>query len=163
MPTSRQVLHPEAFAAPRTGSATNRTGSARPAPANGVPANCTPAPLPYDAGLVQNLLDLVGPDAVPEFRARLLEDFAVADTGLEEALAAADREGLRRHSHVLISLAGAVGASGLCDLARTLTDCARALPEADLAALVTAVRAGTADLVTALPDPGLPMPGQSKR
>ncbi len=108
-----------------------------------------------DPARLERLLDLAGAEVAGELLDRLVDDLGTVARGI--AAAAPDRDGtaLRAHTHVLISLAGAVGAERLQRLAEALNLAAHAGdgPEIDrlgaettgeldrLVALVEAVRA----------------------
>lgn len=62
-----------------------------------------------DDGRLQRLLVMAGPDVADELLDRLLVDLSDVERGLIQASAALDWQGIREHSHVLISLAGTVG------------------------------------------------------
>ena len=87
---------------------------------NAVPAT---APLPDDLPLMDDerfaqLLRIAGPEGRRELLARLATDLADAERGLVHGLSAHDSAEIRGHTHVLIALAGAVGALRLqkcCD------------------------------------------------
>jgi len=70
------------------------------------------APL-HDLTPLLRLADIAGPTAAAELFARLQEDLATAQAGLTAAAAAHDLQGMRNHSHVVIALAGTVGAHTL--------------------------------------------------
>lgn len=67
----------------------------------------------HDLTPLLRLADIAGPTAAAELFARLQEDLSTAQTGLNDAAAARDMLGLRNHSHVVIALAGTVGADAL--------------------------------------------------
>lgn len=68
---------------------------------------------PLDHAGLDHLLELAGPDTASDLLNRLISDLQVVQHGLVEAAARADWASLRDHSHVLISLAGVVGAQAL--------------------------------------------------
>lgn len=86
----------------------------------------------FDPSRLERLLDLAGTDVAGELLDRLVEDLAAVETGLAAAAPARDITGLRAQTHVLISLAGAVGAERLQHLAEALNAAAHA---ADAAAI----------------------------
>jgi len=100
-----------------------------------------------DTTVLDHLIDMIGPAATPEFIMRLLADLRRADAGISVAQQSGDPEGLRRHSHVLIGLAGAVGAVRLVPLAQHLNRTAGADAGAGTAALVAAAREQIALLI----------------
>jgi HPt (histidine-containing phosphotransfer) domain-containing protein len=67
----------------------------------------------FDATRLDHLLDLAGPDLAEELLARLTEDLITTGDKLDLGSADTDWALLREGSHVLISLAGSVGALSL--------------------------------------------------
>lgn len=111
----------------------------------------------FDDARLLRLLDLVGPDMAQDLLDQLAADLADCGRTLTRGAAAEDWTALREASHVLISLAGSVGADDLHGLAQQMNAAAhdrdrqalsRLLPamQADLSALISRVRG------TALPD-----------
>lgn len=91
-----------------------RRAASAPAPQ---PADTTHLPLMDDERFAQ-LLRIAGPEGRRELLARLHTDLTDAERGLVHGLAAGDSAAIRGHTHVLIALAGAVGAIRLqkcCD------------------------------------------------
>jgi HPt (histidine-containing phosphotransfer) domain-containing protein len=74
----------------------------------------------FDAARLSHLLDLAGPDIAEELLARLTEDLTSTSEKLDLGTARADWALLREGSHVLISLAGSVGALSLQEMAEAL-------------------------------------------
>lgn len=68
----------------------------------------------------RRLLDLAGAEAAQELLQRLTEDLARVERGLARALAGPHPGEVRSETHVLIALAGAVGATPLQCLAEAL-------------------------------------------
>lgn len=112
----------------------------------------------FDRDRFHRLLDLVGPTEAPAFLAQLAQDLSGCADAVARGTVNADWESLRDASHVLISLAGSVGAMSLHALAERLNAAAsggdaRALAdligdlESDLSALIVLVRAAPAGLV----------------
>ncbi len=66
------------------------------------------------------LMEVAGPDAAPELLRRLLEDLRHVERQAVRALAETDWPELRAQTHVLIALAGAVGAQRLQHRAEAL-------------------------------------------
>jgi hypothetical protein len=110
----------------------------------------------FDRDRFQRLLDLIGSAETPVFLAQLALDLSGCGDAIARAAVTRDWESLRGASHVLISLAGSVGATSLHALAERLNLAASghdtaALADvtadlaADLAALVALVRAAAAD------------------
>jgi two-component system, OmpR family, aerobic respiration control sensor histidine kinase ArcB len=67
-----------------------------------------------------HLMEIAGPEASRELLDRLCSDLRRAERGLITGLAAGDRTTIRAETHVLIALAGAVGADRLQHLAERL-------------------------------------------
>jgi len=106
----------------------------------------------FDPSRLGHLLDLTGPDLAVELLARLTEDLLATQDALESGAANADWKRLREGSHVLISLAGSVGALSLQAMSETLNAIAHrqdgdaldaVMPplRGELAALIRLVRA----------------------
>jgi HPt (histidine-containing phosphotransfer) domain-containing protein len=74
----------------------------------------------FDPTRLGHLLDLAGPELAEELLARLTEDLTTTGEKLDLGAAGADWTLLREGSHVLISLAGSVGAISLQAMAETL-------------------------------------------
>lgn len=66
-----------------------------------------------DDGRFRRLLEIAGPTGSAELLDRLQEDLQQVEDGLTKALQRADKTELRNTTHVLIALAGAVGATEL--------------------------------------------------
>ncbi len=86
---------------------------------------------PPDNGLVDQttfvgLLELAGPDIAPEMLAQLTEDLRMQENGLPDAIAARDWAAVRSRTHVLLALAGSVGANALYRRLRMLNHAAHA-------------------------------------
>lgn len=90
----------------------------------------------FDAARFQRLLELTGPHHGAELLARLAEDLATTRQRSDAASHAPDWPELRGASHVLISLAGSVGAISLQDLAERMNHAANIKDEAGLRGLV---------------------------
>lgn len=78
-----------------------------------------------DETTLLDLLALAGPADGPELMRRLIDDMGLVHTGMTAALAANDGAAMRWHSHVLLSIAGTIGAPRVYALAKRLNDCAR--------------------------------------
>jgi HPt (histidine-containing phosphotransfer) domain-containing protein len=78
-----------------------------------------------DESRLDRLLVLAGPDTGAELLLRLDQDLARIATALAEAIAQDDRAKIRTETHILISVAGTVGALSLSDDARSLNLAAR--------------------------------------
>ncbi len=117
----------------------------------------SPAVRRFDRDRFQRLLDLIGPSETPAFLTQLAQDLSGCADTIARGATRNDWESLRAASHVLISLAGAVGALSLQSLAEQLNVAATdgdatamtALLgdlDGDLSALLLLVRAARADL-----------------
>lgn len=95
------------------------------------------AVLPNDQTF-RRLMQLAGPEAGPDLLARLSEDLQAVEQGLTAGLAQTDWQAIRAHSHVLVALAGAVGATPLQLLAEDLNRIAHLQQAAALPALAAA-------------------------
>ena len=89
--------------------------------------------VPYDRETLNNLLRIAGQDGAPELMDRLQADLAMVSRGMRAAQASGDLAETRNHTHILISLSSAVGASKVHKSAQALN---------------TAARQGNADKVT---------------
>lgn len=94
-----------------------------------------PSPSRPEAATLDRLRQIAGPEAAAELFQRLEEDLAAARMGLTRAVSLRDMNGIRAHSHVIIALAGTVGAQRLHDDAVSLNSMAHDLdpPERVLA------------------------------
>lgn len=103
----------------------------------------------FDPGRFQRLLDLAGPAMASTLLAHLADDLArcrtLALTGSREQ----DWDALRESSHILISLAGSVGALSLQAMAETLNTAAHGHEATATSALVPAL-VGELDALIAL-------------
>ena len=70
----------------------------------------TPEPPALALAQFERLMEVAGADAAPELLRRLIEDLRHVERQLHHALAAPDWGEIRAQTHVLIALAGAVGA-----------------------------------------------------
>ncbi len=106
----------------------------------------------FEPARFERLLQLAGPQNGEELLARLAEDLGTTLKRSETAFAVMDWNELRGASHVLISLAGSVGAVSLQELAEVINGSAhdkdgarleRAMPDAlrELSALIEIVAA----------------------
>jgi two-component system, OmpR family, aerobic respiration control sensor histidine kinase ArcB len=73
-----------------------------------------------DRARFDHLMEIAGPESSRELLDRLCSDLRRAERGLLAGLAAGDRASIRAETHVLIALAGAVGADRLQRLAERL-------------------------------------------
>ena len=111
-----------------------------------------PRPVPtglaeFDPTRLQNLFTITGPGLAAELLARLTEDLTATQDLLETGAASADWKRLREGSHVLISLAGSVGAISLQVMSETLNAIAHRQDEAALDALMPPLNAELAILI----------------
>ncbi len=89
-----------------------------------------------DETTLRRLLALAGPSDGPELMRRLVADVRSVACGLKTGLMQNDRAAMRHHSHILLAIAGAIGAPRIHALAAHLntcakdTDCTEAKPEA---------------------------------
>lgn len=79
----------------------------------------TPPPM-IDRSTFDTLLSLAGPQVAPDLLRQLAEDLAGVAAGLGPALAQQDRAEVRAQTHVLMALAGSVGATPLYAAAERL-------------------------------------------
>ncbi|MBI1170209.1 hypothetical protein GC209_02315 [bacterium] len=77
-------------------------------------------PSGLDETTLPDLLALAGPSDGPELMRRLIDDIGRVSAGLAAALAVDDHVALRWHSHVLLAIAGTVGAPRAYALAKRL-------------------------------------------
>jgi len=117
------------------------------------------APPPASAGLaefnptcLQNLFTITGPGLAAELLARLTEDLTATQDLLKTGAAIADWKRLREGSHVLISLAGSVGALSLQAMSENLNAIAHRQDEAALDALMPPLTAELAILIQLIRD-----------
>lgn len=73
-----------------------------------------------DRSTFDALLALAGPEIAPELLRQLSEDLADVATGLSASLQSVDWEAMRAQTHVLVALAGSVGARSLQEAASRL-------------------------------------------
>ena len=84
-----------------------------------------PCPPIVDEAVFEGLLGIAGPDAAQELLTRLIADLSRVERGLVAGLSAPNLAVVRADSHVLLSVAGAVGAVRLQELAEELCAAAR--------------------------------------
>lgn len=120
-------------------------------------ASAAPVDLPaaglaeFDAARLNHLLQLTGPDLAQELLARLTEDLTATLRNLDQGAAETDWKRLREGSHVLISLAGSVGALSLQASAETLNAIAHAQDQASLQAILPGLRGELQALIALVP------------
>jgi HPt (histidine-containing phosphotransfer) domain-containing protein len=83
-----------------------------------------PMPSQMDESRLAHLLHIAGPVDGAELLHRLQDDLGRAETVLKRALPGPDLAAIRETTHVLTALAGAIGAMGLAEAARTLNTAA---------------------------------------
>lgn len=74
---------------------------------------------------LSRLLVLAGPGEAKELMRRLISDISGVKVGMAEGLETEDRLAVRRHSHVLLAIAGTIGAGRIYELARQVNLCAK--------------------------------------
>lgn len=113
-----------------------------------------PAPPPAQTGFGQlhldRLLAISGPAAGRELLQRLQEDLSGVESGLREGIAHNDQALLRARTHVLISLAGAIGAEAVQSGAEALNAAARGQDDSRIATLGPALADRVGRLTAAL-------------
>ena len=95
----------------------------------------------FDEHRFSALLDLAGPVTARELATRLVEDLTLVADALSKAELSADRPLLRAQSHVLLAIAGTVGANRLYHLSERLNGLARASEGGPMAELLSEIRA----------------------
>ncbi len=108
-------------------------------------------PLLGDGAALRGLLALAGPALAPRLCQQIVADLAATRAQLAPALAAGDRAQIRAASHVLISVAGTIGATGVHAAALALNEAAHGQDAARVAALGPGLLADLAALVTLVP------------
>ncbi len=89
----------------------------------------------FDRDCFDRLIEIAGPQAAMELLARLHNDLSNCERNLVAALADRNKSALRAETHVLIALAGAVGAVRLQALAQAMNSAAHHDDQGDLSAL----------------------------
>jgi two-component system aerobic respiration control sensor histidine kinase ArcB len=84
------------------------------------------AQMPEDPDRLTELLALVGREGAQALLDQIAADLRSAHDGLAAARVTGDWAGLRDHSHVVIAVAGTIGATGLCRTAREVNVLAHA-------------------------------------
>lgn len=97
---------------------------------------------------LDRLLEIAGPTGATELLTRLASDLRRVRQNMSRGVAEMDQALLRAETHVLISLAGAVGAEGLHALANQLNSAAHRLDETEIVALGTEADTRTKALIT---------------
>jgi two-component system, OmpR family, aerobic respiration control sensor histidine kinase ArcB len=93
-------------------------------------------PGPLDPTVFGRLMSLAGPETARDLLDRLVEDLASVQTLLIAARHGPEWEALRNQSHILIGLAGAVGATDLHDMAQDLNTLSNQMEPHGLAPLL---------------------------
>lgn len=93
----------------------------------------------FDEQRFMALLILAGPETGLELVMRLDEDLSRVATALTQAAPGPDRPALREQSHVLLAIAGTVGADGLFVLAERLNRLVRAAEEVALSDILAEI------------------------
>jgi CheY-like chemotaxis protein len=104
-----------------------------------------------DRQTFESLLGIAGPEAADELLEKLRADIAGVRQGLERAAETGDLAEIRAQTHVLVAVAGAVGATDLQAAAQTLNAAAH-LDSVELDALSDRTLAGIAALAAFLED-----------
>lgn len=92
------------------------------------------------------LIRLAGPGVARELLAQLGSDLDVVEQALSAALATQDSLAIRHQTHVLIALAGSVGAESLLQLAKTLNQMAHLPPQRDMTVIGHRLLLGSAQV-----------------
>lgn len=100
-----------------------------------------------DGAALRDILALAGPDMAPRLLAQIATDLTLTATQLAPAIAQRDWPQIRAQSHVLISVAGTIGAMGLHAAACLLNTAAHDRDEPQIAALAPALTADLARLI----------------
>ncbi len=101
-------------------TAAPRRDTGMPAESDGDAPSAPAGAGPVDRGTFEMLLRSVGTETIPVLLDKLAEDLAGSHEALEAAVAAADPRAVREQTHILMSLAGAVGARSLQACSREL-------------------------------------------
>lgn len=101
----------------------------------------------FDPSRLSHLMEITGPDLAVELLARLTEDLTATQDKLSDGAATPDWKALREGSHVLISLAGSVGALSLQAMAESLNALAHGQDRDAVDALMPALAAELASLI----------------
>lgn len=104
-----------------------------------------------DGGMaLDHILDLAGPEIAPRLMGQMVLDLQSVQAGLRGAADGLDWAAMRAHSHVLISLAGTMGAVGLQADAVTLNEAAHDADGARVQALLPDLMVALAALIAML-------------
>ena len=94
----------------------------------------------FDELRFMELLSLAGPATARELAMRLDEDLTLVAQALIQAELTADRHQLRAQSHILLAIAGTVGANLLCQMSGRLNGVVRAPEGGPFADLLAEIR-----------------------
>ncbi len=100
-----------------------------------------------DGATLRDILALAGPAIAPRLLAQIVTDLTTTADHLRPALANRDWPGIRAQSHVLISVAGTIGAMGLHGAACHLNAAAHDRDEAQVARIAPLLTADLARLI----------------
>jgi HPt (histidine-containing phosphotransfer) domain-containing protein len=100
-----------------------------------MPQTLPAGPQVLDEAVLLRLISLAGPGDAPELMRRLQADLRDVAAGLTAGLAGPDAVALRRHSHILMGIAGTLGAHHIHYLAQLLNQLAQAANGSALAPL----------------------------
>lgn len=103
------------------------------------PVELDPGGSRLDANALTHLLALAGPVDGPELMRRLTGDLGGVMAGITVSLANKDSAAMRHHSHVLLGIAGAIGAQQIYELAQHLNEWAKDKGTMNAAPQATAV------------------------
>lgn len=103
-----------------------------------------------DRSRFERLLEIAGTEGAAELLSRLAADLRRVDSNLRAAIPVMDQSALRAETHVLISLAGAVGADRLHTLASTLNAAAHRMDECEIVTLGSEAKARIDELLTVI-------------
>lgn len=95
----------------------------------------------FDERRFRALLDLAGPSTALELTSRLDEDLCHVATALTESEKPMDQHVLRAQSHVLLAIAGTIGANRLYHLSERLNGLAKAPDAGPVADILCEIRA----------------------
>ncbi len=112
-----------------------------------MPGDAEPA-VDFDLHRFTALLDLAGPDTAQELTARLDEDLSRVAKALTQAETGLDHQVLRAQSHVLLAIAGTIGANRLYWLSQRLNALARAQDGGAMGDVLTETRANLDKLIS---------------
>lgn len=107
-----------------------------------------PAGLPVtaiDRGIYDALAETIGRDSIGELIDKVAEDLVQVKHGIAEGASAHDMQRIRANTHILVSVAGAIGATGLQHLAGRLNAAAHAASDQTVTTLADECIAGIAE------------------